>query len=98
MNVEGIEQEDGTLRVLFDGNALTCSVCGNQGYREHSYLLNTQSGELLGSWADDKATNFVCTRCGYVFWFLIRDMKRSKSGRQSPDLSLVDRIFGQGHS
>jgi hypothetical protein len=94
MNVEVIEQEDGLLQVMLDGKPLTCLVCGNQHYRERGFLLNTRSGEFLGlAWADEKASNFICTRCGYIFWFLIKEMKRSKSW-DPHDRPLLDRIFG----
>ena len=94
MQVETIEQEDGSVRVMLDGDSLPCVVCGNQHYQEERFLLNTRSGELLGlAWADDRASNFICTQCGYIFWFLIKEMKRSKSG-DPPDRPLLDRIFG----
>jgi hypothetical protein len=29
-----------------------------------------RGGELFGlAWADQRATNYICTNCGYVFWF-----------------------------
>ena len=94
MNVEAIEQEDGLLQVMLDGKPLTCVVCGNQYYQQDRFLLNTRGGELLGlAWADDKATCFICTRCGYIFWFFIKEVKRSKAGNP-PDAPLLDRIFG----
>ena len=93
MNVEAIEQQDGLLQVMLDGKPLTCVVCGNQHYQEERLLLNTRSGELLGlAWADDRASCFICARCGYIFWFLINRVKRSKAGNP-PDAPLLDRIF-----
>jgi hypothetical protein len=93
MNVEAIELEDGSLQVTLDGKPLTCLVCGNQHYRERGFLLNTRSGEFFGvAWADEKASCFICTGCGYIFWFLIKEMKRSKSW-DPPDRPLLDRIF-----
>jgi hypothetical protein len=92
--VTPIEQEDGLLQVMLDGKPLTCVVCGNQDYQQDRFLLNTRSGELLGlAWADDRATYFICARCGYIFWFFIKEVKRSKAGNP-PDAPLLDRIFG----
>jgi hypothetical protein len=93
MSLEVIEQGDGLLRVMVEDKPLTCLVCGSQYYYERGYLLNTRSGEFLGlAWTDDKASNFICARCGYIFWFHIKDVKRSKS-YESPDRSVLDRIF-----
>ena len=100
MNVEAIEQEDGSLQVMLDAKPLTCSVCGNQRYHERGFMLNRRSSEFFGAaWADEKAFNFICTHCGYVFWFLIKKIERSKSGDRAdpPDLPLLDRIFGREH-
>ncbi len=97
MQVETIEKEDGSVQVMLDGNPLPCVVCGNHFYLEHSYMLNTQGGEFLGwAWADDKASNFTCTRCRHILWFAFRNVKRSKAASLT-DPSLVDKIFGRNH-
>jgi hypothetical protein len=70
MDLQKVKQDDGSIRVTFDGKPLVCLVCGNDRYDERSSLLNTRGGEFLGfAWADEEATNFICTRCQYVFWF-----------------------------
>jgi len=71
MDLQKLEQADGSLQVTFDGKPLTCVVCGYDNFEERDSLLNTRAGEFLNlAWAEDKATNFVCNRCGYMFWFL----------------------------
>lgn len=72
MDFREFRQEDGSIVVTFDDKPLTCVVCSNTTFHEKGALLNTRAGEWFNfAWAEDKATNFVCTKCGYVFWFLI---------------------------
>jgi hypothetical protein len=61
-NFHGTRQLDGTTAIQAFGRPLTCAVCANGTFRKHSTLLNTG---LVGK----SATNFVCSRCGYIFWF-----------------------------
>jgi hypothetical protein len=94
MQFDTIEQGDGSVQVMLDEKPLGCSVCSNQLFVERGFLLNTRTGEFFGiAWADDKAKNFVCTRCGYVMWFLPREVKRNRPDH--PPGPLVDRIFGE---
>jgi predicted nucleic-acid-binding Zn-ribbon protein len=70
MDLQEIEREDGTIEVTLDGKTLSCLVCGNNRYHARGSLLNSRASELFGlAWASDKATNFICTNCGYIFWF-----------------------------
>ncbi|MGD0579844.1 MAG: hypothetical protein ABSC08_13050 [Bryobacteraceae bacterium] len=72
MDFKEIEQPDGSIQVTLDGKPLTCLVCGNNCYHERGSMMNTRVREFFNvAWTGDKATNFVCTNCGYVFWFLI---------------------------
>ena len=71
MDLQKLKQSDGSFQVTFDGKPLTCVVCGNDHFDERGSRLKTRRGEFLNlSWAEDEATNFVCNRCGYMFWFL----------------------------
>jgi predicted nucleic-acid-binding Zn-ribbon protein len=71
MKVEECKQDDRSLIVTFDGKPPICVVCGNNRYDERGSLLNTRGSEFFGlAWTADKATNYVCTKCGYIFWFL----------------------------
>jgi hypothetical protein len=72
MDIQEMKRGAGTVEVTLDGKTLVCTVCGNNRYHERGALVNSRSGEFFGfAWADTKATNFICTNCGYIFWFLI---------------------------
>jgi predicted nucleic-acid-binding Zn-ribbon protein len=72
MALQETRLEDGSIGVTIEGKPLICIACRNDRYRERGSLLNSRGGEFFGfAWADEKATNFVCTKCGYIFWFLI---------------------------
>lgn len=65
------QQADGSIAVTVNGKPLVCPVCGNGSFSERKSLLNSRSGELFGvAWADKSATNFICTGCGYIYWFM----------------------------
>jgi hypothetical protein len=71
MQFEEHSQPDGSLRVTLDGKPLACLVCSGDGFHERTSLLNTRGGEFFGfAWANKTATNYICTNCGYVFWFM----------------------------
>jgi DNA-directed RNA polymerase subunit RPC12/RpoP len=73
MEFEEVRQEDGSIRVRLDTKPLACLVCGNDRFKRRSSLLNTRGGQFLGvGWAEDKATNYVCTNCGHILLFLAR--------------------------
>ena len=72
MNITETKQVDGSIAVMLDARPLTCLVCGHNRFHERSSLLNSRGGEFFGvAWADTKATNFICTNCGYIHWFLV---------------------------
>jgi hypothetical protein len=72
MCIEERQLEDGSIGVTVLGKPLMCAACGNDRYRERGSLLNSRGGEFFGfAWADQKATNFICTQCGYLHWFLV---------------------------
>lgn len=72
MSLQETRLEDGSISVTIEGKPLICAACGNDRYRERGSLLNSRGGEFFSvAWLDDKATNFICTKCGYIFWFLI---------------------------
>jgi hypothetical protein len=66
-----LSPDDGTREVEVLGRKLVCSICENPIFREHSTLLNTPGLTFLGlDWANRSATTYICSRCGYIFWFL----------------------------
>jgi len=70
-NFQETKQPDGTISVRVFGQVLSCTVCSNRTFRERTSLLNTAGLTFLRlDWANKSATNFICSKCGYVFWFL----------------------------
>ena len=54
------------------GKKLVCPVCQSTKFWTRETLMNTSGMTFFGvEWANRKATNFVCDKCGYVYWFLI---------------------------
>ena len=52
------------------GHKLVCPVCGQDRFWSRRSLLNTRGATFFKfDWANKKANNFVCARCGYIFWF-----------------------------
>lgn len=47
---------------------LKCQVCHHEDFVERVSHAQTLSGALFG--ANWPARGFVCSRCGYVHWFL----------------------------
>jgi len=71
MSFQEIHQADGSIEVEAFGRKLACAVCGNTTFHERNSLLNTRLATFFNvDWANKKATNYICTRCGYIFWFL----------------------------
>ena len=55
------------------GHKLTCTVCEHGRFWSRRTLMNTKGATFFGfDWANREAVNYVCERCGYVFWFLER--------------------------
>ena len=62
---------DGSIGVTAAGRTLTCAVCGNTAFHERNSLLNTRFATFMKlDWANAQAVNYICTRCGYIHWFL----------------------------
>lgn len=65
-----LPQADGSVEVHAFGRKLSCIVCGNTSFHERSSLLNTRLATFLRfDWANAQAVNYICNRCGYIFWF-----------------------------
>ena len=64
---------DGSIEVAVAGKPLACVVCGNLAFHERSSLLNTRFATFMKlDWANAQAINYICTRCGHIFWFWAR--------------------------
>ena len=72
MEFQELQQADGSIRVTMGGKALACTVCGCTSFHERSSLLNTRAATFFNfDWANKEATNYICTQCGYIFWFML---------------------------
>ena len=64
------DRDDENQPVWINGNALVCPVCGNDHFWSRETQLNTAGMTFLGlDWANVSAKNYVCSECGYMFWF-----------------------------
>ena len=55
------------------GKDLICPHCEHNQFWTRTTLMNTKGATFFGlEWANKHATNYVCDRCGYVFWFLAK--------------------------
>jgi predicted RNA-binding Zn-ribbon protein involved in translation (DUF1610 family) len=53
-----------------DGHKLICPICKNETFWYKKTLMNTKSASLLGyDWTNKNADNYICSNCGYVYWF-----------------------------
>lgn len=54
---------------------LTCKHCGGDSFVETRGQLTTPLKNFLGiDWSEPCADVYVCTRCGFLHWFLGRDL------------------------
>ena len=73
MSFQEVAMGDGTLEVECFGRKLACPVCAQTRFDERQTVLNSRLTEFFGvAWADKKATNYICSQCGYIYWFLPR--------------------------
>ncbi|HEY9639302.1 MAG TPA: hypothetical protein V6C57_02400 [Coleofasciculaceae cyanobacterium] len=52
--------------VIKAGHKLICPVCSYDCFWSHKTLMNTR-GDLNSM--NRNAVNYICERCGYIFWF-----------------------------
>lgn len=69
MNLFG--KEEPARITLRTGEPLACTVCRADRFFERKGQLNTSVASFFGfDWANPTAECWVCSRCGYVHWFL----------------------------
>lgn len=57
--------------VSIEGNKLVCPICNGKQFWTKKTLMNTPGMSFLNlDWANKRATNYICTQCGYVYWFM----------------------------
>ena len=61
---------------------LTCQVCAHDDFEERSAQLQGQAATFFGiEWlTSPSARLIICTRCGYVHWFLPRKPREGGGG------------------
>jgi hypothetical protein len=53
------------------GRALACLVCNHDQFWKRTAQLNTAEASFFGlDWTNPSGTCYVCSRCGYIHWFL----------------------------
>lgn len=53
------------------GRWLKCPVCDGDQFWTRRTLMNTKKAAIFDlEWMGKAADNYICDRCGYVFWFL----------------------------
>ena len=66
-----MSNEKDLKKVMVDGHKLKCPVCGNEKFWHRTTLMNTRGATFLKwDWVNKSSNNYVCSNCGYVFWFL----------------------------
>ncbi len=64
-----VEKEPGEP-VQVAGTTLVCPVCRHDRFWARRSMLNTRVKTFFKlDWTDKQADNYVCERCGYIFWF-----------------------------
>ena len=58
-------------RITPTGKKLECPICKSTLFWTRTTLMNTVGLSFFNlDWANKNATNYVCDKCGYVYWFL----------------------------
>lgn len=62
---------DEAIPILRAGHPLVCPHCRNEKFFQRSWQLNTAGMTFFNlDWLNDSATNYVCSRCGRIEWFV----------------------------
>lgn len=57
--------------VYIKSKSLRCPVCDGDHFTTHKTVMASRGLAFLDwEWAGKQATNHVCVRCGYVYWFV----------------------------
>ncbi|MBI1389348.1 MAG: hypothetical protein GC154_12970 [bacterium] len=65
------EQTSGTVLIHATGEQLKCQICSNDQFVLRKTLMNTWGLTIFNlDWLNRAANSYICTRCGYVHWFM----------------------------
>lgn len=57
--------------VIKAGYTLICPVCNHDRFWSRKTQMNTRGATFFNlDWLNKNATNYICDRCSYIFWFL----------------------------
>ncbi len=57
---------------IIQGKKLKCQVCENSYFRTRKTLMNTVGLTFFNlDWANKRATNYICSNCDYIHWFML---------------------------
>jgi len=55
---------------IVNGFSLECPICKHDKFWKRKTIMNTPAVTFFGvEWANKEALNYVCNRCGYIYWF-----------------------------
>ena len=67
----GIFKKDEPVPLHIADVQLRCEICKNDRFFTREAMLNTPGLTFFDlDWANASATCAVCSRCGYIHWFL----------------------------
>lgn len=72
---------------------LVCPICGGKMFYDRKTLMNTMGMTFMGyDWLNAEATNYICSDCSYIYWFMYDVAKKPK---EEPELTPVQRYEKQ---
>lgn len=58
--------------IMIGGHKLICPHCQNEKFYPQNFLLNTKVMTFFDlDWANEQASNFICSNCGRIEWFTL---------------------------
>jgi hypothetical protein len=71
-------------KVKVKGKNLVCPVCSNDEFWRRTTLMNTSGMTFMGwDWLNREGENFICSNCGYVFWFFDKDQRSAEDPKDA---------------
>jgi rubrerythrin len=68
------QKSKGPQEYKIKGKPLVCPICGGTHFSTRKTLLTSSSSALMNlQWADQQSDNYICSECGYLFWFMPQD-------------------------
>jgi len=56
---------------MINGVQLKCPFCKHDQFWKRKTLMNIPAATFFGvEWANKEAQNYICNKCGYIYWFL----------------------------